>query len=415
MAWLAALRPQAQRGRPWPETAKPPTEALVTADPPAAIPGTAATGPGGGGPWMPSHAVLRYAPYAAIALVAVIDLMAGPRLGLRPLLTLGPTFACAYGSARRTAAAGGVALAVCLLLALRDNRLTTGPTAVVVTTIAAVTAAGMLVARVRMRREQELSNVRKIAETVQRVLLRPIPRRVRDLSVAVSYTSAFAEARIGGDLLEVFSTPYGVRVLVGDVQGKGLEAVETAAWVLGAFREAVFDEPRLAGVSARLEATVSRQLAEEEFVTAVLAEVTTTGILLLNHGHPPPLLLRADGEVEWLEAQEEALALGLADLGWAPPLAHRVPFRPGDDILFYTDGVIEARNARGEFYPLVERARALIPDDPYPTLDALTEDLIAYVGGPLLDDAAMLLLRRRGHGHGNAHGHGHGHGHSRAD
>lgn len=68
-----------------------------------------------------------------------------------------------------------------------------------------------------------------MAEVAQRVLLRPVPRRAGHLRAAVSYTSAMAEARIGGDLYEVVTGPSGVRVIVGDVQGKGLEAVETSA------------------------------------------------------------------------------------------------------------------------------------------------------------------------------------------
>jgi len=344
---------------------------------------------------MNSEFVLRWAPYVVIALVAVIDLLAGPALGFLPLLTLGPTFACAYGGMLRTALAGAAALVVCLLSAWQADRLGMWQVNVVLVTIAAVTGVGMLLAHLRLRRQQELANVRLVAETVQRVLLRPVPRKVQDLTVAISYTSASAEARIGGDLLEVFSTPYGVRVLLGDVQGKGLAAVDTAAWVLGAFREAVFDERDLVGVSARLEATLDRQLAEEEFVTAILAEVDATGIQLLNHGHPPPLLLGRDGHVEPVEPPEAGLALGLAMLAFAPPKPQRVPFLPGDRILLYTDGVIESRNAAGEFYPLTERARLLLSGDPQPALDRLREDLVSYVGGPLLDDVAMLLLHRR--------------------
>ncbi|MEV5412816.1 PP2C family protein-serine/threonine phosphatase [Thermopolyspora sp. NPDC052614] len=344
---------------------------------------------------MKSDVVLRYAPYVVIALVAVIDLLDGPPLGFVPLLTLGPTFACAYGSVHRTLLAGATAMVVCLVSAAYFDRLDTWQNNVILATIAAVTGAGMLVAHLRLRRERELANVRLVAETVQRVLLRPIPRKVKDLTVALSYTSASAEARIGGDLLEVFSTPYGVRVLLGDVQGKGLAAVDTAAWVLGAFREAVFDERDLVAVSARLETTLARQLDPEEFVTAILAEVDATGIQLLNHGHPPPLLLGADGQVESIEPPEEGLALGLAALACAPPKPQRVPFLPGDRILFYTDGVIESRNAAGTFYPLTERATLLLAGEPQPALDRLREDLVKHVGGPLLDDAAMLLLHRR--------------------
>lgn len=344
---------------------------------------------------MRSDVVLRSAPYVVIVLVAVIDALAGPSLGFLPLLTLGPTFACAYGSVRRTLLAGVAALGLCVLSAAYVGRLGMWQINVIFVTIAAVTGAGMLVAHLRLRREKELADVRQVAETAQRVLLRPIPRKVDDLTVALSYTSASAEARIGGDLLEVFSTPYGVRLLLGDVQGKGLAAVETAAWVLGAFREAVYDERDLPAVSARLETTLARQLGEEEFVTAILAEVDATGIQLLNHGHPPPLLLSGDGHIETVEPPEEGLALGLAALAWAPPKPQRVPFLPGDRILFYTDGVIESRDRAGRFYPLTERAGLLLSTEPQPALDLLRENLVEHVGGPLLDDAAMLLLRRR--------------------
>ncbi|MEV4566157.1 SpoIIE family protein phosphatase [Nonomuraea sp. NPDC049419] len=62
-----------------------------------------------------------------------------------------------------------------------------------------------------------------------------------------------------------------MRLLVGDVQGKGLDAVETATWVLGAFREAAYDEPALDDVSERLKSSLSRHLSGEKFVTAIIA------------------------------------------------------------------------------------------------------------------------------------------------
>ncbi|MFG3436790.1 PP2C family protein-serine/threonine phosphatase [Nonomuraea sp. NPDC047897] len=342
-----------------------------------------------------SHAILQALPFAAIAAVTMIDLMVGTTLGFLPLLTLGPTFASVYGSVRRTFAVGVVAMLVCLPLSLYNDVLGRWQGSVTLATIAAVTGASMLAARLRLGRERELANVRRVAEAAQRVLLRPVPRRAGDLDIALSYTSAVAEARIGGDLYEVVTTPYGVRLLIGDVQGKGLEAVETAAWVLGAFREAAYDEPGLAAVSARLEATLARQLGEEEFVTAILAEVDDNGIHLLNHGHPPPLLLGRDGRVQKVEPTEEGLALGLAALGPGEPRPQRVPFVAGDQLLLYTDGVIEARDSGGAFYPLDERVPLLLSRDPQVGLDALRADLVEHVGGPLLDDAAMLLLHRQ--------------------
>jgi serine phosphatase RsbU (regulator of sigma subunit) len=76
------------------------------------------------------------------------------------------------------------------------------------------------------------------------------------------------------------------------------------------------------------------------------------------------------------------------------PQPHRVPFQDGDQILLYTDGLIEARDESKVFYPLAERTKVLSDADPQAALDALRADLLDHVGGPLLDDAAMLLLRR---------------------
>ncbi|MER7503905.1 PP2C family protein-serine/threonine phosphatase [Nonomuraea pusilla] len=331
---------------------------------------------------MRSQTALRRLPFAAMFTVALIDLLAGPSLGFLPLLTLGPTFASVSGSVRRTAAVGAVALAICLPLASYNGVLLRWQNNITVASIVSVTAAGMLASELRLRRERELANVRLVAEAAQRVLLRPVPRSAGDLRVALSYTSAAAEARIGGDLYEVVTTPHGVRLLIGDVQGKGLEAVETAAWVLGAFREAAYDEPGLAEVGDRLEASLARHLGGEKFVTAIVAEVHDDEILLLNCGHPAPLLISADGRAEPADPPEDGLPLGLLSLGSDRPEPYRVPFGEGDRILFFTDGVIEARDSAGTFYPLLERAPLLVAEDPQTALDALRADLIQHIRGP---------------------------------
>jgi serine phosphatase RsbU (regulator of sigma subunit) len=262
--------------------------------------------------------------------------------------------------------------------------------------ILGTTAAAITAGAVRRRIEHELSDVRSIAQTAQRVLLRPVPTLAGPMRIAVSYTSAAAAARIGGDLYEVAPAPRCTRVIIGDVQGKGLEAVETAALVVGAFREAAPDEAKLAEVGQRLERALNRRLEGEEFVTAVLVEVDDEHcVTLLNYGHPAPLLLCADGTVVFAEPPQTAPPLGLAALGPDRPVPYSVSLHPGDQLLLYTDGVTEARNRVGEFYPLAERVGLLSHPDPEQALEAVRRDLEAYVCGPLTDDAAMLLLRYR--------------------
>ncbi|MFC4590775.1 PP2C family protein-serine/threonine phosphatase [Sphaerisporangium corydalis] len=335
-------------------------------------------------------------PIASLGVVAAVDLLTGPDLGYLSLLAVGPAFASLVGGVRRTVVIGVVALALSLLLALYNGLFGDRQSNMILISITGVTAASILATVGRQRRERELASVRSVAEVAQRVLLRPVPRRAGHLVAAVSYTSANAEARIGGDLYEVVTGPGGVRAIVGDVQGKGLEAVETAALVLGAFREAAHDEPDLRAVSGRLEKALNRRLSGEEFVTAILVEADSGGKLtLLNYGHPPPLILYANGAMTLAEPVETAPPLGLAVLEVEGPDPHQVAFGPGDQILLYTDGVIEARDRAGRFYPLPDRAFLLKNENPEAALEALRLDLVAHVDAPLHDDAAMLLLRCR--------------------
>jgi hypothetical protein len=347
--------------------------------------------------------VLYWLPMAAMSVVAVADVIAGISVGFLPLVSLGPAFASLVGGWRRTALIGGVAVVLCVALGLYDGLFTGRRGFTALASVAGVTGAGVAASVMRARREAELAGVRSIAETAQRVLLRPVPPDAGPLQVAVSYTSAVAEARIGGDLYEVVVSPYGVRVIVGDVQGKGLSAVETAAVVLGAFREAAHDEPDLTGLGERLERSVSREVEGEKFVTAVLAQVGPGGeTVLLNFGHPAPMLLGADGTVSFPEPESPALPLGLGAYDAEGPRPYCLGLTAGDQLLLYTDGVTETRDREGDFYPLADRSHLLQGPDAASALKAVREDLLRHAGKPPHDDAAMLLLRHRGQRSGEA-------------
>ncbi|MFD4247056.1 PP2C family protein-serine/threonine phosphatase [Streptomyces sp. NPDC058525] len=329
-----------------------------------------------------------------MTIVVVVDVVVGTSVGLLPLVSLGPAFAGLVGGWRRTALIGAVSLLLCIGLGLYNGIFEERRGYTAMASVVGVTAAGVAAAVMRQRREAELASVRSVAEVAQRVLLRPVPPEAGHLQLAVSYTSAAAEARIGGDLYEVITSHGGVRVIVGDVQGKGLEAVETAAIALGAFREAARDEPDLAGVSTRLERALSQELQGEKFVTAILAEFKDGhAVTLLNHGHPPPMLVHADGAVTFTDPPSYALPLGLGLDGAAGPEPFRVEFAPGDQLFLYTDGVTEARDRSDRFYPLGERAHLLDAPDPETALASLRDDLARYSQGSAHDDAAMLLVR----------------------
>jgi serine phosphatase RsbU (regulator of sigma subunit) len=259
---------------------------------------------------------------------------------------------------------------------------------------------------------------------VQRALLPPLPRRVGPLELEAVYLAAAAEARVGGDLYEVARTQFGIRLIVGDARGKGLDAVETAAGVLGVFREVAHEVYTLAEAARRLDASLARRPASgpadgspphEEFVTAVLAEIDPCAgtLTVYNCGHPAPILLspRTAGSrnshrgrtgqcapaLTAVEVPSPAPPLRLLPLGDCSAAGRTLPFRPGGALLLYTDGVTEARNPRHRCYPLAARLAGLVassagtirPD----LLDCLRDDLLRHAGGPLDDDAALVLVR----------------------
>ncbi len=108
--------------------------------------------------------------------------------------------------------------------------------------------------------------------------------------LAAGYLSASSAGRVGGDLYEVVTAPECVRLVAGDARGKGLPAVQSAAAVLGAFREAAPEADSLAAIVSRIEASLARQLRDEQFATAILAEISADGTKIEPNscGHPAP-------------------------------------------------------------------------------------------------------------------------------
>ena len=251
------------------------------------------------------------------------------------------------------------------------------------------TLAGLAVlsALLRDRREARLQRMTVIAETAQRAVLRAMPNAIGSVGLAARYVSASAEALVGGDLYEVAATPFGVRVIVGDVRGKGLEAVQTAATVLGAFRAAAFTEPDPAALTRSIDETLSRMLDDEEFVTAIVGEFQGDRVTLANCGHHPPILVGVDGGATEVDTGEPTVPLGL---GSTPVLSEHA-WPAGARMLFFTDGLVEARDRTGEFFPLTEYADELGEGTVEEALDALVAHLLAYAGQEMNDDMALVL------------------------
>lgn len=336
-------------------------------------------------------------PFAIVVGVAITRMELGRGWGLLPILAVGPAVAAAVGGALYTLSAGLLAVAAGLYFVLTMQPGTESHRAAVVSLLAAaaVTVTAVLLCRARTRRERQLAEVQLVAESAQRVVLRPVPGRAGPVRLAVRYLSASSGARIGGDLYDVASTPRRLRMVVGDVEGKGLGAVQVAAATLGSFREAAFEEDCLAGVVARIEASLQRQFRDQQFVTAVFAEFSAgeEKMELISCGHPQPLLLSGDGP-QLAGPDTGSLPLGLSGLADVPRTTVTIPFTPGDSVLFYTDGVSEARDKAGEFFPLTRCAAVREAGDPAVLVDRLSQEVIRHVGHPPDDDIALLAAHR---------------------
>ncbi|OQR64581.1 hypothetical protein B6E66_08235 [Streptomyces maremycinicus] len=339
-------------------------------------------------------------PVFATVLIAALAFSTPREIAFSRLLPAAPALAAALWPVIPTVLLGAVCLLIMIGISFFHSDLGTPYTAAA---IAAVTLAAAYASHLRLQREETLFQVRLVADAAQKVLLRPLPRRIQGIEIESLYRAAQEQARIGGDFFEAAETRYGVRLLIGDVRGKGLSAVGTAAAVTNCFRENAYDQPDLKGLIHRLEITMARYSAavptdtqQEHFATALIVEIPVDGghVRVLNCGHPPPVFVQS-GQIHVVEPTRPSTPLNLAALLGDQYYVDTVAFAPGDLMLLYTDGVTETRDRDGEFFPLPEWMALHRAVPPREVLNQLRRDLLRYGGGKLDDDIAALAVRRR--------------------
>ncbi|MDI9884705.1 PP2C family protein-serine/threonine phosphatase [Streptomyces sp. HNM0645] len=345
-------------------------------------------------------------PFAIAVLVVVIELTPLHVMYTGPLLTATPALAAVTMGPRGTVAAACFALVVSVITATynqawQNQQVYTNLLALALVSAASITTSSAA----RTRSENELNQIRRIAVAAQEVLLRPVPDRIGPLRAGSMYVAAETGAQIGGDLYEAVQTRFGVRLIIGDVRGKGLPAVRAAAAVLGAFREAAHYQENLVDVMEHCAAALERERLSpgvdpdarvEGFVTALVAQVPQGPVVeIVNRGHPPPLMLH-HGRAEALIPGCPLPPLGLDELLPEPSegKTESYPFVRGDRLLLHTDGVIEARNSDGDFFVLPDAFEAVRGDAPGEFLDELHQALTRHSAGCLADDVAMVIIER---------------------
>ncbi|MEU2679318.1 PP2C family protein-serine/threonine phosphatase [Streptomyces sp. NPDC007107] len=360
---------------------------------------------------------LLVVPFVLIAVVTVVDINVPPEVHLGPFLVAAPALTASFAGPRPTALVGAVAVLAQAVVAVTRSSITDLNHMYQIAALFLISATVTFFAHLRERRAAEMVRLRTVAEAAQRGILRPLPGRSGPLRLASVYLAAEAGAQLGGDLYATARTVRGTRLIIGDVRGKGLDAISSAAGVLGAFRALARQEEHLPDLVTRLESSVAAHRIDslnetddrledatdaedtagpyiaEAFVTAAVLDIPDEEreLRLVSCGHPPPLLLRA-GRVHALDATQPAPPLGVGALTDDGPAEDLFTFRTGDMLLLYTDGVTEARDGSGRFYPLAERLVSWPGAGPGALVEWLCADLLRHAGGHLGDDAAVVAV-----------------------
>jgi phosphoserine phosphatase RsbU/P len=327
----------------------------------------------------------------ALAVISAFEVAYGPEPSFVGWMAIAPFVAAAFAPWREIVGVGVLATGLALVFEVTapDGF---GETALVrLVAMAFATAGAVAVSVVRQGQNERFAELARLATSAQEFVLRPIGPRLGQMAVAGRYVSASEAADIGGDLYEALDTPYGVRMIIGDVRGKGTDAVRLASTVLGSYRHVAYERADLPSMVDDLDRAVARSVGEEDFVTAALIEERGGTLSVVNCGHPAPLLLRR-GRVIPLDPPMTA-----PPLGFSPCVQTRVEhLEPGDRLLLYTDGLAEARRD-GEFFPTAERAWALLGHGTVEHgLSSLESALVEWVDGQINDDIALVLLEYTG-------------------
>lgn len=241
--------------------------------------------------------------------------------------------------------------------------------------------------------EQRLASLAQELETARRIQASILPRaapRVAGLRVAVRYQPMTA---VAGDLWDFLAADGRVGLLVADVSGHGVPAALVASMVKVAFEAQRGAEAQPAEVVAGMNAALCRVL-DGPFVTAIYASLSPGEgrLRFAGAGHPPALLWRA-GPRRVERLSENGLLMGFD--GAARYAAGEVTVAPGDRLLLFTDGLIEATDARDEQFGL-ERLERILADcaalDPEALADWLLAELRSFRGAPGFEDDLTLLV-----------------------
>jgi serine phosphatase RsbU (regulator of sigma subunit) len=235
----------------------------------------------------------------------------------------------------------------------------------------------------------------QLARTLQRSLLPERLPVLEKVGLASAYHPAGEESEVGGDFYDVFSTPSGCWLVVGDVCGKGPEAAAVTALVRHSVRAFAFVRSSPAQVLGAVNQVMLGHSLAHRFATAVVARLDLSAhpvrTVIAGAGHPPPLLLAPGGPAAWVSAQ--GMMLGVRP--GSNVVDVRMTLDPGSTLVLYTDGLLDAGAPRRGSTPdelcelLAEHAGAA----PEQVVQQLERQALSSGAGRLRDDVAIVAAR----------------------
>jgi len=182
-------------------------------------------------------------------------------------------------------------------------------------------------------------------------------------------------------------------VSVADVAGKGLSAALLMSNLQAAVRAFAQEDVSPASICGSVNRLLCRNMASGRFATFCYARIEPDArrIVYSNAGHNRPLVLRADGSVE--ELSEGGMVLGVFPDNQYEQA--EIPLGPGERVLFYTDGITEARNSEGEEYGerrLTSAALAVRGASVEAIKQAVIADVTVFSSGKFDDDATLIVV-----------------------
>jgi PAS domain S-box-containing protein len=239
----------------------------------------------------------------------------------------------------------------------------------------------------------------QVARTLQRSLLPPDLPDVPGVELAAVYHPAGGGGDVGGDFYDAFETgESGLFLAIGDVCGKGAPAAALTGIARHTVRAAAVRERSPRAILRTLNQALLRQMIEHRFCTVAVGRLEAhddgARMTVCCGGHPPPLLVRGDGTVE--EAGTPGTLLGIYEKVQLSDLT--VDLRPGDAVVFHTDGVTEERREGHMFGEerLLELLRQSAGLSAAGIADRIERAVLEFTPGPPADDVAVIVLRLTG-------------------